>query len=433
MRSEGNEADSSQVWFANQVPDYACASVALLNIVNNIPGLKMGKELRDFKEFTKDMDPLTRGDTIDNFDFVKRIHNSFASQNDLLNADAVAKDKFNKWKKKQAAAKGRATRAANKAEKETMAEASASAPARTTGRSQRQPALQTKEPSKASKKSMPAEDSGVEIGTALPEKDPESEYNPKSKANGTAASNEDDSPAPRRSGRVRKPARNKNVMESEAEEDSSGHHFVAYVPIDNHVWMLDGLNSFPQDLGSFGIGQGGADGGTGDWMDVASTDLMIRMVKGGDDYSCMAIVEDPLKKEKDKLAENVKTLQAIDTRLDSLDSDWREMEGGETKKEVVTGISELFGLSQADVDEAQLADSVKEKISSGDDILALLEVRKITLKAQQGMRMAVQQALMASQDLETEGVHLRHDYGSFVRSWVNALADQGLLADLVSG
>lgn len=84
------------VWFANQVGDgaqplylqmiltltqtvdNACASVALLNIVNNISNADLGEHLRRFKEFTRTFTPALRGDAIGNFEFVKQIHNSFA-------------------------------------------------------------------------------------------------------------------------------------------------------------------------------------------------------------------------------------------------------------------------------------------------------------------------------------------------------------------
>jgi hypothetical protein len=56
----------------------ACASVALLNIVNNIEGIDLGENLRHFREFTMPFTPALRGDAINNFEFVKRIHNSFA-------------------------------------------------------------------------------------------------------------------------------------------------------------------------------------------------------------------------------------------------------------------------------------------------------------------------------------------------------------------
>jgi hypothetical protein len=104
-----------QVWYAEQVPDFACATFALLNIVNNIPGLELGQELRDFKQRTQDMTPRLRGDAIDDFTFVKRIHNSFARDEDLLNADSHLKEKLTRARKEQAVAKGKKTKAANAA------------------------------------------------------------------------------------------------------------------------------------------------------------------------------------------------------------------------------------------------------------------------------------------------------------------------------
>ncbi len=63
---------------AFQTINNACASVALLNIVNNIPSVELGGNLREFKSFTKNFSPALRGDAIANFEFVKEIHNSFA-------------------------------------------------------------------------------------------------------------------------------------------------------------------------------------------------------------------------------------------------------------------------------------------------------------------------------------------------------------------
>ncbi|EEA19755.1 ubiquitin hydrolase, putative [Talaromyces marneffei ATCC 18224] len=80
------------LWFANQTADNACASVALLNIVNNIDDITLGDTLASFKEFTMPFTPALRGDAIANFDFIKRIHNSFARSMDILNSDISLKD-----------------------------------------------------------------------------------------------------------------------------------------------------------------------------------------------------------------------------------------------------------------------------------------------------------------------------------------------------
>ncbi|KAL4923277.1 ubiquitin C-terminal hydrolase 37 [Aspergillus undulatus] len=92
------------LWFANQTASNSCASVALLNIVNNIEGADLGENLRSFKDFTMPFTPALRGDAINNFEFVKKIHNSFARRMDILNSDLLLKSeaasKRNRLKKR---------------------------------------------------------------------------------------------------------------------------------------------------------------------------------------------------------------------------------------------------------------------------------------------------------------------------------------------
>lgn len=61
-----------------QTVSNACASVSLLNIVNNASDVDLGEHLRSFKSFTADMSPASRGYAIGNFEFIRQIHNSFA-------------------------------------------------------------------------------------------------------------------------------------------------------------------------------------------------------------------------------------------------------------------------------------------------------------------------------------------------------------------
>jgi len=61
-----------------QTVSNACASVALLNIVNNTPDVNLGEHLQSFKLFTADMPPASRGYAIGNFEYIRQIHNSFA-------------------------------------------------------------------------------------------------------------------------------------------------------------------------------------------------------------------------------------------------------------------------------------------------------------------------------------------------------------------
>ncbi|KAK7529871.1 ubiquitin carboxyl-terminal hydrolase [Phyllosticta citribraziliensis] len=93
------------VWFANQTTGNACATVALLNIVMNIPDADLGPNLSSFKSFTRDFTPALRGDQIQNYDFVKNVHNSFARKIDMMNIDLKMQDDAKAVKAKTKAAK----------------------------------------------------------------------------------------------------------------------------------------------------------------------------------------------------------------------------------------------------------------------------------------------------------------------------------------
>ncbi|KAK4542388.1 hypothetical protein LTR36_006845 [Oleoguttula mirabilis] len=403
------------VWFANQTPDFACATFALLNIVNNIPGLDLGRELRNFKDFTQDMDPLSRGDAIDSFEHVKRIHNSFARGNDLLQADMYVKGKAGKLKKRQALAKARETREAKKAGKTPAAtplkevSANETTPSRASNRSKRPT------PKKESSSKDDPDDDFV-----TPVKAPTK----KEAATATATN------GVRRSEREPKPRTNGFSATAAAEPDAEeGFHFVAYIPIKGHVWKLDGLDRFPQDMGSFSEHEGG------EWMTAAQLELMGRMAQyQGSEimFNLMAVVHDPLDSDRKALLENVKALQAVDKKLDGVYEDWRDMEGAETKKDVITHISLDLDITVADVGAAEVPGSMVEKIEEDDDLLKLIDVRKAIVTQQAGLRATVRLSLEESKGDDEKARHRRHDYSSFLRSWLGALADQEVLSELVT-
>lgn len=396
----------------------------------------MGKELRDFKTFTKDMSPMRRGDAIDNFDFVRRIHNSFATENDILNANMCTKVKVDKFKKKQAAAKAQETKRAKKAAQEAKyAEEDAKKPARASARDKQ--------------KSAKAAASTANTSSARPRRssrsskvDPDDEYDPsaksktKGKVNGVNDEETEDSSGLRRSGRARKPPKKLQSARDEDEELASGFHFIAYMPIEDHVWKLDGLDKHPHDMGSFGLGGNGADGGTGNWMDVASPAMMQRMEEfaGAElEFNLMALVHDPTVDESNQILTNIKTLQAVDTKLDGVFEDWRSMEGAETLRDVITGFSSEFAITQGDIDATELPSDKEENITAEDDLLKLIELRGRVITEQKFLRGSLREAMMSSKNDDEKARHRRHDYGKFVRNWLGALAQERVLEGLAKG
>ncbi|GAA5889218.1 hypothetical protein JCM6882_000678 [Rhodosporidiobolus microsporus] len=67
-------------YFAHQVINNACASIALLNAVLNIhdPNVQLGQELSNLQAFSDGLDAETRGWTISNSEKIREVHNSFA-------------------------------------------------------------------------------------------------------------------------------------------------------------------------------------------------------------------------------------------------------------------------------------------------------------------------------------------------------------------
>ncbi|KAK7883764.1 hypothetical protein LTR67_010926 [Exophiala xenobiotica] len=109
------------VWFANQTSAFSCATVALMNIVNNHGGIDLGRSLNDFRTNTMNMTPKERGVALDAFDHVREVHNSFATVFDKMNVDLRLKQDFaaaEKEKKKKAAQAKRPPRKKRKQEEE---------------------------------------------------------------------------------------------------------------------------------------------------------------------------------------------------------------------------------------------------------------------------------------------------------------------------
>lgn len=65
-------------FFAHQVVNNACATLAVLNALGNIPSLPTGSQLADLNNFTTGMDPQTRGMVITSADWLREAHNSLS-------------------------------------------------------------------------------------------------------------------------------------------------------------------------------------------------------------------------------------------------------------------------------------------------------------------------------------------------------------------
>ncbi len=65
-------------FFAHQVVNNACATLAVMNAIANVPGLQMGPQLSELFSFTQGMDPQTSGMAITSSDWLREAHNALS-------------------------------------------------------------------------------------------------------------------------------------------------------------------------------------------------------------------------------------------------------------------------------------------------------------------------------------------------------------------
>lgn len=94
--ADARAVDSSaaeRIYFANQAINNACATQALLSVVLNCSGsgIDLGDELRNLRDFSKSLPPLMRGEALSNSETIRRVHNSFARPEPIVEEQRKAR------------------------------------------------------------------------------------------------------------------------------------------------------------------------------------------------------------------------------------------------------------------------------------------------------------------------------------------------------
>lgn len=82
------------VFFSKQVVQNACATQALLSILMNAEGIKLGDFLTNFKEFAMQVDYESKGLVIGESDNIRTAHNSFARPDPFVQEEDTKKNKY---------------------------------------------------------------------------------------------------------------------------------------------------------------------------------------------------------------------------------------------------------------------------------------------------------------------------------------------------
>jgi ubiquitin carboxyl-terminal hydrolase L5 len=320
------------VWFANQLPaQNSCATLAMINILMNSVDVGIGEHLDQFKDFTRDFSSYQRGEALASFDFVKKIHNSFAKKMDIL-----AGDKYLSSKAKRAE------------------------------RLKAQLAETTK--------------FGKGKGT---------------KSRGRRESVE--------------------TVSSTESVGEAGHHYIAFVPVGNSVWKLDGFDAQPALMGSFDAECGET------WLSSVTDTIATLMAAGDDDYGVIALAQSPLVSLRKKACLTINTLTHVESCLKAQNNDWRSF----TFSSEQPLSPRMLGLQ--DYLESNPVPSSLQTTINVEDMPVLLGRRRALID--EGNTLAAQiMTEIQNEAEENEKAMLRqYDGGPVIKKWLEMLAENGHL------
>lgn len=332
-----------EVWFANQITDNACATLALFNIIMNAKDIELGDRLKAFKEKSSGLIAPHKGHLLCNTTWIRSIHNQFSRRLDLLNADLALSnevDKLAQQKKKE------------------------------------------KKPSR--------------LHLAKKQK------------------------------KLKKPT------------SDAAYHFVAYVPIDNEVYQLDGLEKAPVSIGKVDRGD--------DWTAIARPFIESRMLQYQEEslqFNLLAACRSPLVNLREELATNIALWVSAATYLsmqkskrsppEDYDSDANKPEGFLTFEHPDI---EQYGLVR---NESNIDHIDRDKClalhhwlrGQGPRSDAELEARIEELQTEQAR---IRAEYNTEEMMDAEGVSRakgrKKDYTPVIHQWVQMLADKGVLGNI---
>jgi ubiquitin carboxyl-terminal hydrolase L5 len=344
-REFGNDGQATKcpkdVWFANQLPaQNSCATLAMINVMMNQTDeadVNIGEHLTQFKDFTQDLTPYQRGEAFASFDFVKKIHNSFAKKMDILEGDKHLNHKVK--------------------------------------RAQRIKAQLLTEKTKPTKK-------GTKSRRAT--------------SPDTVASNDS----------------------RESVEDNA-HHYIAFVPVGNEVWKLDGLDRQPTCVGTFEPQHGET------WLQSVSDTISTLMAAGDDDYGVIALTQSPLLSLRKSASLTINTLTHVDTRLDvvsaSTSQDWRDLVDANEQPPS----PRMLGLDEHLITNP-ISSTIKTTIDS-EDMTQLLARRRSLLAQVNQVAANIMMEMQNEAEEDSKAAQRRYDAGPVIKKWLEMLAENGFL------
>lgn len=196
------------------------------------------------------------------------------------------------------------------------------------------------------------------------------------------------------------------------DENDDGFHFSAYVPVEDEIWKLDGLDRQPRRVGQF-------NSAVDDWMEIVTPIVANQMsdyaAGGCIQFNLLAFVRDPTANYKDDLARNIKKIRLVQAQLGESNPDWRD---SGCDMPTAGDADQMLAISE-DMIDAATAETIAP--SPGQSLIA---IRQALVIEQKTLRGEILKALEQESTDQEEARQMKNDYGPVIRTWLTMLAEK---------
>ena len=152
---------------------------------------------------------------------------------------------------------------------------------------------------------------------------------------------------------------------------------------------------------------------------------------GDVNYNLLSLCRSPLCIIPEKLAENIKTVKAIEDILSTQSPDWKLFLGADESMTLELEPSVNFGLTQDIIDKSSISEAARQlnlDCLSPSDLLAMRR-KWIKDQTKHQVEFMEEAALIGQQDEQAE--RRKHDYTPVIYDSVKKLAEAGVLKDII--
>jgi ubiquitin carboxyl-terminal hydrolase L5 len=168
-------------------------------------------------------------------------------------------------------------------------------------------------------------------------------------------------------------------------------------------------------------------------MAVARDNMLQKIAENrqDDQYNLLSLCKSPLLTIPQDLAENIRSISAVDSALTAVLPEWRQfLEADDSDME--TGPNQSYGLSNVIFEGSKTPESAQQSLQrAGVDPSALMTLRSEWTQDQKELRIKfMEEAALIGQENE-QAARRKQDYTPIIYNSIKILAEEGVLKEII--